>query len=102
MHGQINFTSPGQILDVAVSAVFRTTRDGPRAFLADFGFRLLVSGSGVHALGLGRLCYDSLQGGGRDELGFSLIPFCQDFWGGCAAQDAGVDEACEAHAGDMA
>lgn len=38
----------------------------------------------------------------RDEFCLALVPRLEDFGGGRAAQDAWVDEAGEAHAGDVA
>ena len=102
MHGKIHFTSPRQILDVAVPTVFGTAGDRPCAFLADFGFSVLVGGACVHVFWLGRLGDDALEGGGGDEFGFALVPFGKNFGGWGTAEDAGVDEAGEADAGDVA
>lgn len=38
MDGEVDFGAAGEVLDVAVSAVFGAARDGAGAFLADFGF----------------------------------------------------------------
>jgi len=35
-------------------------------------------------------------------LAFAAVPFCEDFGGGCAAEDTRVDETREADVGDVA
>lgn len=52
MHGEIDLGAAGEILDVAVSAVFGTAGDGASALTADFLFQRRVGMSGVYVLRL--------------------------------------------------
>lgn len=98
---QERFGTAREVLDIAVTAVFRSAGDGARAFLADFLFHRARRGAGMYVLWLGGLSDDAVEGGGADEFGFAAVPFGEDFGAGCAAEDAGVDEAGEADAGDV-
>ena len=82
--------------------MFRSTGDGACAFLADFLLDGFVGGTGVDGLGFGWLGYDTVEGGGGDEFGFTAVPFGEDLGRGSTAEDAGVDEAGEFDAGDVA
>jgi hypothetical protein len=81
--------------------MLRTTRNSTCAFLADLLFDLVARAARVHVLGFGGLCDDTLKGGSGDQFGFAIVPFGEDFRGWGAAQNAGVDEAGEADAGDV-
>ena len=59
--GEVDFAAAGQVLDVAVAAVFGSAGDCSGAFAADFLFNGVVCGAGVDALGLGRLGNDALE-----------------------------------------
>ena len=105
VHGEVDLAATAKVLDVAVSAMLRAAGYGARAFLADLVFYAAGAAAGVHVLGLGRLGDDFmeiLRGVGADELAFTTVPLGEDFSGGSAAEDAGVDEAGEADMGDMA
>lgn len=57
----------------------------------------------MYTLRLGRLGDGAVEMRVRGyEFALALVPSVEDFGGGCAAEDAGVDEACEADAGDVA
>lgn len=76
--GEVDLAATGEILDVTVPAVLRTTGDCPGAFFPDFGFGFLVGGTRMDVLRLWRLGDDAREGGGRDQLGFPLVPLGKD------------------------
>ena len=78
VHGKEDLAAAGEILDVAVSAVFGAAGDRARAFLADFFFQIAGCGAGVDVLGLRWLGDDALEFCGGDELGFALVPVGED------------------------
>ena len=102
MDGQVHLAPSTQVLDVAVTAVLRPPRDGPRSLLADLGLDLVGRAAGVHVLWLGRLGDDALEGRGADEFGFALVPRLEDFLRRGAAEDAGMDQARKADVRDVA
>ena len=102
VHGQEDAAAAAQVLDVAVAAVLGAAGDGARALLADFVLERAGGRAGVDVLGLGRLGDDALELGRADELGFAAVPLGEDFGGGGAAEDAGVDEAGESQVRDVA
>ena len=102
MHGQESLGSPGQVLDVAVATVLRSSGDGPRAFLADLVLQIARGGTRVDVLRLRGLRDDALQLRGRDELGLAAVPLGQDLGAGGAAQDTRVNEAGEADVREVA
>lgn len=103
MHRKVNLAAARQVFDVAVAAVLRATRDRAGALVADFLFDVVARGSGVHILGLRRLCDVAVHVRARfDQAAFALVPSCEDFGGGRAAEDAWVDEAGEFDAWDVA
>lgn len=103
MHRQENLRSPTQILDVAISPVLRAPRDRPRALFPNLVFQLPTRGPRVYVLCVRRLGDRAVEVRVcRDELAFALVPCLEDGGGGRAPEDAGVDEACEADAGDVA
>ena len=59
--GEVDFAAAGEVLDVAVAAVFGSAGDCPGAFAANFFFDGVICGAGVDALGLGWLSYDALE-----------------------------------------
>jgi hypothetical protein len=63
---EVDFAAAGEVLDVAVAAVFGSAGDCPGAFAADFFFDGVVCGAGVDALGLGGLGNDALEFCGCD------------------------------------
>lgn len=84
--GQVDFAAAGQVLDVAVAAVFWPAGHSASAFSADFLFDVGVCVAGVHVLGLGRqgdvavhvrACFD--------QAGFALVPSLEYFGRGSAA-----------------
>jgi hypothetical protein len=79
MHRQINLTPATEVLDIAIPAMFRPAGDRARALLADSALDLVVRAAGVHALRLRRLGDDAFELGRADQLGFALVPFCEDF-----------------------
>ena len=103
MHRKVNLAAARQVFDVAVAAVLRATGDRAGALVADFLFDVVARGSGVHILGLRRLCDVAVHVRARfDQAAFALVPSCEDFGGGRAAEDAWVDEAGEFDAWDVA
>ena len=94
MDGEVDFAAAAEILDIAVPAMLRAARDGPRAFLANLCFYVTGAAASVHVLGLRGLSDNLLKVlclVGIDELAFAAVPFGEDFGGGGAAKDAGVD-----------
>lgn len=76
-------------------------RNSSGALAADFSLDIFRRAARVHVDGLWGFCHDLARVGG-DQLPFALVPFRQDFRGGRAAQNARMDQACEAHTGDVA
>jgi hypothetical protein len=101
--GEEDFGAAGEVLYVAVSAVFGAAGDSSCAFFADFVFQVACSGAGVDVLGLGWLGDGAVEVRVCSyEFAFALVPQFEDVLRRGAAEDAGVDEACEADAGDVA
>lgn len=83
--------------------MFGPAGDGAGAFFSNFLFDGGVAGSDVDGLRLGWFGNVPVEVGvGGDELGFAGVPSFEDGGGRCAAQDARVNEAGEADAGDVA
>ena len=94
VHRQVDLAAAAKVLDVAVAAVLGASRDGARAFAADFGFDVAGAAAGVHVLRLGGLGDDFVEVlgfVGIDQLAFAAVPSGQDFGRGRAAEDSGVD-----------
>lgn len=92
MDGQVDFTATGEVLDVTVAAVFGPARDRASTLLADLFFGGIICGAGVDVLGLGWFGDDApnvLEA--ADEFAFAFVPCCENFGGGSAAEDTGVD-----------
>jgi hypothetical protein len=103
VHGQEDLGAAGEVLDIAVSTMLRATRDSSSTFLADLLFKGPGSGAGMYVLRLRRLSDSAVEVRvGRDEFAFALVPQFEDFLRGGAAEDAGVNEACETDAGNVA
>jgi hypothetical protein len=104
MYRQENLRSPREILDIAVTSMLGTTRDRPRALLANLFLQRRICRSSMYVLGLRRLGDDARVRvrASLDQLTFALVPGCEDFGRGRAAQDARVDQPREADAGDVA
>lgn len=102
VHGEEDAGAAGEVLDVAVAAVFGAAGDGAGALPADFVFDGAGGGAGVDVLGFGGLGDDAVEGGGGDQFGFAAVPFRQDFGAGGTTDDSRVDEAGEADVGDVA
>lgn len=86
MDGEEDFGSAGEVLDVAVSTMFRTSWDRASAFFRDFVLHGTCGGAGVGVLGLWWLCNDAVQVRvRRDEFGFTRVPGFEDFGGGGTA-----------------
>lgn len=103
MDGEVDLGAARQVLDIAVSTMFRTAGNGSCAFLANFLLQSFVSSAGVDVLGVRRLSYIAAHVRTfRDELILATVPFCKDFSGRSATEDSWVNEAWEADVGDMA
>lgn len=85
----------GQVLDVAIAAMFGPTGYRARAFLSYLLFDGACRRSGVDVLRLRGLGDDALELSRADELGLAAVPLGEDFSAGGTAKDAGVDEAWE-------
>ncbi len=105
MNGQIRLGAARNIVNVYVAAVLRSSWNGSGAFLGNFGLDVVCGRAGVHVGRVGRLG-DNLArvrcGARRDEVALSAVPFSQHFWRRRTAQNTWVDQAGEAHAGDVA
>lgn len=104
MHRQEHLRTPREILDIAIPAVLRAAGDCPRALVADFFLQRRVRRASVHVFRLRRFGDDARVRvrAGFYELAFALVPGCEDFGRGRAAQDARMNEPGEADAGDVA
>jgi len=103
VHWEIYFAAARQVLDIAVTSMFWAARDRSRALFPHFLFDVNGRASGMHVFGIGGLSnYAVHVRASLDELAFALIPRCEDFGRGRAAENAGVDEAGKADAGDVA
>jgi hypothetical protein len=85
VYREVYLAAPREVLDVTVTAMFGSAGDCTGAFFADLLFEGGVCGPCVDTLGLGGLSDGAFQFGGGNELGFALVPFCEDFGGGGAA-----------------
>jgi len=84
--GEEDFGSAGEVLDVAVSTMFRTSWDRASAFFCDLLLHGTCGGARVGVLGLWWLCNDAVQVRvRRDEFGFARVPGFEDFCGGGTA-----------------
>lgn len=103
VHGQIHFAAEREILNIAVASMLGAAGDRACAFAADLLFDRVVAAADVDGL---RVWWEGDHAGHvaacRDEFGFAFVPGFEDFGGGRAAQDAGMNEAGKADAGDMA
>lgn len=100
--GKEHLTATGKVLDIAVPAMFGSTRDRSRAFLADFFLDIARCAACVDVLRLWGLRYDTVKLVRCDEFAFSAVPLGENFGGWCAPEDTRVDQACETNAGDVA
>ena len=83
--------------------MLRSSRDSPRALVANLLLDVFGCAARVRILCVRRLCDIAAQVLVRfDELAFASVPGVEDFGGGSAPEDARVDEAGEADAGDVA
>jgi hypothetical protein len=78
MNGEVNLAATGEILDIAITAVFGAAGDGAGALAADLVLEGPIRAAGVHVEGLGRLRHHAVPlAVGRDELAFAPVPFRQ-------------------------
>jgi hypothetical protein len=83
--------------------VFGAAWDGSCAFFANLFFQFASGGAGVDVLRLRGLSDSAVEVGMCGyEFAFALVPEFEDVLRGGTAKDAGVDEACETDAGDVA
>jgi hypothetical protein len=119
VHGEIHLGATGEVLDVAVSAVFGATlgelsgfdywtgsletyRDRASSFSGDFTLGSLVRTTCVCIQRLRRLRDDSISHCvGCDQFAFTLVPFSEYFSRGSTPQDAGVNETRETNVRDV-
>jgi hypothetical protein len=102
MNREVDLAPPGEILDIAITAVFRAAGDGTSALPSDLVLEGALGAAGVNVDGLGRLGDNAVHSAtGGDKLAFAPVPFGEDFGRGCAAQDARVDQAGEADVRDV-
>lgn len=102
VYREVHLASSRQVLDVAVAAVLGAAGDGAGALLADLLLDVGVGGASVHILRLRRLRdYAAAAVHGLDELALAPVPLGQHVGRRRAAEDARVDEASEADAGDV-
>jgi hypothetical protein len=101
MHWQIDLATAGKILDVAIAAMFWTSRDRPRSLFGNLLGDGLICCAGMAIVFQGRICDSTCEIGCRDQFAFTTIPFSEYFSRGSAAQNSRVDEACEFDAGDV-
>ena len=91
MDREIDLASSAEVLDVAVSAVFRSSWDGPSSFSADFGFDLVICTACVDVLWLRGFGNIAVEFVGGNQLTLALVPCCKDFRRGSTPEDARMD-----------
>lgn len=95
--------SATEILDVTISPVLRPPWNCPGSFLANLLLEIASCGASVHTAWLWRLSDSAVQVCMCGyELCFARVPCLEDLGGGCTSEDARVDQAGEADAGDVA
>ena len=97
-------TSVRELDSLAVAAVLGPARDGACALCADLFRELGGRGAGVYVAWLRRLCHVAAGvgvGAFLDEGALASVPLGEQLGRGRAAQDARVDKAGEADAGDV-
>lgn len=102
MDREVGLTPPREVLDIAVSAVFRAAWDSASAFEAYRFFECTCGGTGVDVFWFWEVGDDAVKGVGCDEVGLAAGPVGEDLGGWSAAHDSGVDQAGEADVGDVA
>jgi hypothetical protein len=78
MNWEVHFASSRQVLDIAVPAVFRSSRNGACSFTADFLFDFSGSRTSVDVCGIGGLGDNAIELVGCYEFAFTFIPGCED------------------------
>ena len=102
MHWQVYFGSAGKILDVAIPTMLWSAWNGPRSLFANFLLDVVATVAYVHGLGLGgEGDHTAHVFALTDKLGLALVPRLQHFVGGCAPENARVDEPGKFDAGDV-
>jgi hypothetical protein len=80
MDGQEDFGATGEVLDIAVSAVFGAAGDCACAFFADFFLQISRRGTSVYVLRLRGFGDGAVEMGVcSDEFAFALVPKFEDF-----------------------
>ena len=103
VHRQVHLTTPRQVLDIAVSSMLWSAGNRSCALFTDLLLDVLAAGTDVNGLRVRRQRYDALEMRVcRDELSLTLVPCRQYLRRRCTAQNAGMDEACETNARDVA
>lgn len=102
VYREIYFGTPGEVLDVTVTAMLWSAGNGPGSFLANlllqFGFRT----TRVDVDRLRRLSNDAIHMCAfGDELALSAIPLGQDLRRGSTSKNARMDQAGESYAWDV-
>lgn len=78
MDGQVDFASPAQVLDVAVTAMLGSPGNRPRTLLADLRLDVSTRGASMDVLRLRGLRHDTFEVGGADQFGFAAVPLGQN------------------------
>lgn len=100
---QVDFTASAQVLDVTITSMFRSTRNGTGTFFSHFLFDRSIAGPDVDIDRLGRLGDITIHvAASGDELAFAFVPEFEHFLGRSAAENAWVNEAGESNARDVA
>lgn len=98
---KVDLATTGQILDITIPAVFRTTWNCTCTFTTYLLLDLLRGCTSVNIGWIWRLSNDSVKLCGGDQLSFPSVPFCQNFCGRCTAKDTGMDQSSELDTGNV-
>lgn len=102
MDRKVYFASSGQVLDVAIPAVFWSTRNGTGTFATNTLLDLITSRTGMDIGRFRRLRNDPLETSCRDQLLFPPVPFLKNFGRRRAAENARMNQTSKFDTGNMA
>ena len=99
---EVNLTPSAQVLDIAISAMFWSSRYRSGSLFAYLGLYVIRSATSMDVLWLGGLCDDTIEGIGTDQLAFTLVPQGENVCGRSTPEDTWVNEAGKTDMGDVA
>jgi len=85
MDRQVHLAAAAQVLNIAVSTMFRPTGNCSCTLLSNFLFDIISAVTNMYVLRIRRESNNATQMlTSTDEFSFALIPDVEDFFGGCA------------------